>query len=206
MEQKSIFKQFRTFFSSPSSLLCTLPWRFPESHVSRVIGHWGQIHWWVGVHFVELCAYIKDIRGQNKNEVKHFLKHLKQKSNLETHDEGLPMKPLAGLLDRTESSLDTVLRVCFLTSRTVVGLGFSTLPKSSISFSWCRRSYSCLVKSPLRWGVPSDDGVLNAGGLPELLDLSSPLLPQPSISIHWGLLKEQSSALLKTVSLFQIVN
>lgn len=99
------------------------------------------------------------------------------------------MKPFTGLWERTESSLNTVLGLCFLTPRTVVGFCLSTLSKSSMIFSCCLLSYSCRVKSPLRWGVPSTGGVPEAGGVPGVWGLSSLLFPQPSMVIHWGLLK-----------------
>lgn len=101
----------------------------------------------------------------------------------------LPMKPLTGLRERTESSRNTVLGLCFLTPRTVVGFCLRTLSKSSMIFSWCLLSYSSLVKSPLRWGVPSAGGVRDAGGVPGVCGLSSLLSPQPSMIIHWGLLQ-----------------
>lgn len=118
--------------------------------------------------------------------------HTKIKTSVGKHTNYLPMKPLTGLRERTESSLNTVLGLCFLTPRTVVGFCLSTLSKSSMIFSCCLLSYSCLVKSPLRWGVPSTGGVRDAGGVPGVWGLSSLLFPQPSMVIHWGLLKVKS--------------
>lgn len=77
----------------------------------------------------------------------------------------LPSIPLAGLRERSESSRNTVLGLCFLTPRTVVGFWRSTLSRSSMILSWWRRSYSCRVKFPRRCWVPSGGGVCAGGGV-----------------------------------------
>lgn len=121
-----------------------------------------------------------------QTQLKETLKPFRKNTNY------LPINPLTGLWERLESSLKTVLGLCFLTPRTVVGFCLSTLSRSSMIFSCCRLSYSCLVKSPLRCGVPSTDGAPDAGGVPGVPGLSSFLFPQPSMVIHWGLLSAKN--------------